>query len=151
MAEADRKSSTTAEPASQQKPVVKSVSIGIEQGQVVRTFQSRAVELGVQLAGRVKADAIRTRTLGIRILSIVGELVRRGRKRRRPARDHVEAVCRELWPDDGKPPETISDKKALGVLNEELDRRFGKEFLRHDPDGDRDPTTLRRAMGRRPD
>jgi hypothetical protein len=72
------------------------------------------------------------------------------KRRKRPVLDILEPVAKELWPPDGKPPDEISNDAALILFNEKLDRRFGRHFLRHDPNGVRDPTSLLRVMGRRP-
>jgi hypothetical protein len=103
----------------EQKPVVKQVPIEIKQGQkigLLRALVSRVDELWMQIT------------------------VRRWRKRRRPARDRIEAVARDLWPDtQGKPPETLSTPEALKLLGNELDRRgIGST-----------PDSQRRAIGRR--
>jgi hypothetical protein len=99
--DADREQA--AERAGEHKPVVKSLSIGIKQDQkfdLRRTLISTASELWMQMS------------------------VRRWRKRRRPARDPIEAAARELWPHtQGKPPETVSTPVALRLLGNELDRR----------------------------
>jgi hypothetical protein len=66
-----------------------------------------------------------------------------GKKQRsRPVQDVVEPVAKHLWPLHGRPSrKKISNKAALKLLNDELDRQFGK--------AKRDPTSLLRAIGRR--
>jgi hypothetical protein len=87
----------------EQKPVTKSLSIEIQQGQktkLLRALVSTADELWMRMS------------------------VRRSRERRRPARDPITAVARDLWPDtQGRPPETLSRREALKLLGDELDRR----------------------------
>jgi hypothetical protein len=66
-----------------------------------------------------------------------GTWVQKQRRRRR--RDPVEAVAKELWPPDGRPPETMATPAAL--------RRLGKACERRKIPAS--PDTLRRAIGRR--
>jgi hypothetical protein len=103
----------------EQKPVTKSLSIEIQQGQetnLLRALVSRLDELWMRIS------------------------VRRWRNRRRPARDPIEAVARDVWPHtQGKPPETLSTAEALKLLGDELDRRGIGSTL----------DTQRRAIGRR--
>jgi hypothetical protein len=96
-----------------QEPVIHRVSIGIKQGQ----------------------DMKFAKPLITRVVSWLKS------RRRRPVRDLVEAVAKELWPPHGHPPETMSNAKALRTLGDKLDSRNIKA----------EATTLLRAIGRRPD
>jgi hypothetical protein len=95
--DADREQA--AERAGEQKPVTKTLSFEINQGQKIdlrRTVVSTAAELWMGMSVR----------------------------RWRPVRDLIEAVARELWPHtQGKPPETVSTPEALKLLGNELHRR----------------------------
>src|SRR5438105_2859731 len=100
MAEAEKKSSISeqpAAPAGEQKTVV----IGIPQGQKVgvRTVRAR----GLQIVERIKTDVVRKLQItadklwmGIERVRLRRKSQRPWRKRKRPQRDPVEAVAKEV-------------------------------------------------------
>jgi len=62
----------------------------------------------------------------------------------RPVRDVCVPVAKDLWPPHGRPSRgKISNKAALKLLNDELDRRFGKANRQSQT------TSQLRAIGRR--
>jgi hypothetical protein len=102
MAEPEPDREQAAERAGERKPVTTQQLIELKQGQKI-TLRRALVSTLDELWTRIN--------------------VRRWRERRRPVRDRIEAVARELWPPQGKPPETMSTPEALKLLGNELERR----------------------------
>ena len=133
---------------------VRPVSIEIEQGQ--KTGAHRTLTKTIKIAEGVKTGVVWIRTLGIQIAERIktfvvrtamstaaesGERIeiRRWRERRKP-RDAIEAVARDLWPPDGKPPSSMPTPHAVQMLGNEYRRRTKINAK---------PDSLKRAIGRR--